>query len=420
MSAQGLKGTHHTKSATTLRLGEVTDKVKSLNFAIIWWVCCCHFYFVYILNPLCLGIGSRAQSWIMLNMPSTFSGHLLCHDRGRPANGTGLKVLNVGLYKTGTTTVHKALVDFGLRTYSDIDVSMFLFTHMTQICQGLPATFSHAAAFTRCGVQAWTLWGYQFLMDEILASSPGVKVILTTRGDIARKQSFIRWSNRAPMNWFLYLPSSARVLPYGAVWRLLVGTLASDEFTTLLREGGPETGRELSATGFFYYWSYYWQLNPKQYSEAQRRNRKMLGHSSTHDWSQQKFLKYVRERVPAADLLVTDMHTLGNDLHWQELAAFLGMPAPPHRNGPLPRLRRTVGWDDSFSDKVDMTIANMAFKANSFSMYLCVFVWLLLHAVHIWAISSLLHVCLRCVRHVSVRALNIPLPQQGGTVAPWT
>lgn len=263
-----------------------------------------------------------------------------------PPNTSGLQVVNAGLYKTGTTSVAEALMVLGMRTYRCPDHANYLFNVFNrraaeallwqepQVTRGWVDMFGSALA--RCRVDALTLEPLNHLLPEILAASPGVKVVLTVRDFDSWFKSLTDFGVRLEdFSWLSHTKFSAlTIFP----WLRVVNLLSAGAFYRHMAEGGPELVRwDTTKGGLLNYLAVTSFDYQNLLGAARAQSAAALGwpgnpwrmafhaaFESTPKRIYREWHTWVREIVPPDQLLELDVRQHG----WNELCDFLGLPVP--------------------------------------------------------------------------------------------
>uniref|UniRef100_A0A7S1QRH4 Uncharacterized protein n=1 Tax=Alexandrium catenella TaxID=2925 RepID=A0A7S1QRH4_ALECA len=273
----------------------------------------------------------KVQNWLLLNIfiVSPVFKHLNRSSLGRlgcPAftqlsalrpglNSTGLEVITVHPGRMGSSSVALALESLGMRTYGPSD----LFSYSTYMASEGPIPAYFVGVFSACKVKAFNADDWYNLLPDLVAVSPGVKILHLKRdwGRWARPVDSMQVDVVATILYHLLTRFLfCNWLPYGLVWP--AEGLGSSLMT-------PSTTAVLFSHCFRAVDDIYAAIGiPRQYQMAN--DRAFFERTRVN----------VTKLVPSTHILDFDVKRHG----WSELAAFVGREPPP-KGTPFPRAKRS-------------------------------------------------------------------------------
>eukprot|EP00747_Dinoflagellata_sp_TGD_P045834 gnl/TRDRNA2_/TRDRNA2_144082_c0_seq2.p1 gnl/TRDRNA2_/TRDRNA2_144082_c0~~gnl/TRDRNA2_/TRDRNA2_144082_c0_seq2.p1 ORF type:complete len:387 (+),score=50.80 gnl/TRDRNA2_/TRDRNA2_144082_c0_seq2:33-1193(+) len=252
---------------------------------------------------------------------------------------SGLKVLLAGTSHTGTNSMVVALQQMGLRAYHHEDLGMFA----SWILRHDNILESWARPLSRCKVDAVALEPWLDNFNIALQSSPGVKVIVTTRTYETYLEAVNRYKPPARHTTVhmanLQFSSSVRTIPWLLLWDMVFGT-----FSELLRKGDPIYNADITFPAMLWNFAVAEPITfTQEYSTAF-----LPQMEENFYYSEEAYLAYHHEvysQTRKEDLLIFDFRKHG----WAELEKFLGIPRPANATK-LPRVNAKTGTQHAIID----------------------------------------------------------------------
>eukprot|EP00434_Breviolum_minutum_P007948 symbB.v1.2.007009.t3/scaffold385.1/size305797/5 len=319
---------------------------------------CCSWLFFLLKLVLFIWISLVAKDWDLWHFMTQYP--VGCAHDALPENQSGIKVLILGLAKSGTRTICHALNELGVRAYHSED---FHFLPWWDLVHELREEKGHYANLTqpyiarelhtdeqlrsrlmqkisKCRMEAVALDGLELLMEPLAKANPTAKVIMLNW------RTFPQW--RKSLDVFtiklivmvfhnVISGSSLGLLPWLALLRPLDRLISGDVVEHVLRSGGPPI-TEVSGP---LVWLYHQSMNHRRQYECWQEPTTTVDPKSEEEF--RSFYEKVDEYFPKEQVFEWDPRK--NTL--EELCQFLEI-SPCPKKGKVPKAINTWIFERDF------------------------------------------------------------------------